>query len=246
MSKPDHVAPGSTASAPDPAAVVALAPMPAPRFPAPWRAFSPSAWRTWFRATSARIEDAHLERNLGTIAPHVRAGARVLDIGAWDCRLAAALRDRHGARVLCVDVVDRNRTDVELRLLRGATVPVDDERFDVVILLYVLHHAPDDLALLREARRVLAPGGIVLVAEDRADSFGQRAVTVGFHVWLRIFAGMGWKGSFRAASAWRARFADAGLRPRETIDLGSAGRLFPKNVLFVLEASPPGDAAPAS
>lgn len=214
-----------------------LARVPSPVWPAPWRALSPAAWRRWFRATSARIEAAHLERNLGAVVPHVPAGARVLDIGAWDCRLAAALRDRQGARPLCVDVVDRNRTDVELRLMRGATLPVDGERFDVAILLYVLHHAADDLALLREARRVLAPGGVVLVAEDRVETAGERAVTVGFHAWLRVFTGMGWKGSFRRRDAWRARFAEAGLRVRETIELGRAGRLFPRNVLFVLEAA---------
>ena len=112
------------------------------------------------RAWARRIEAEHLAWNVATVAPYVPPGARVLDVGSWDCKLGAALRDR-GARVTCVDVVDKNRTDVELRLMRGATLPVTgDERFDVVQFLYVLHHAADDLALLREARRVVAdPAG---------------------------------------------------------------------------------------
>ena len=212
----------------------------APRasFPLGLRTFSPAAWRRWFRATSARIEARHLERNLGTVQPHVPAGARVLDIGAWDCRLAAALRDRAACRVVCADVVDRNRTDVELRIMDGTTVPTaDGERFDVVMLLYVLHHAADDLALLREARRLVAAGGVVLVAEDRVETAGERAITVGFHAWLRVFTGLGWKGTFRRRTAWKARFAEAGLQVREVRELGRAGRLFPRNVLFVLEPS---------
>lgn len=217
---------------------------PSPLWPAPWRAFSPRAWRRWFRATSARIERAHLERNLRAVAPHVPDGARVLDLGAGDCRLAAALRDRAGARVVCADVVDRNRTDVELRLVRDHAVPTaDGERFDVVILNYVLHHAADDLALLREAHRVLAAGGVVLVAEDHVETTAERAVTVGFHVWLRLFAGMGRHGRFRRRTAWRARFAAAGLRVRAVVELGRAGRLFPRNVLFVLEADQAASAA---
>jgi SAM-dependent methyltransferase len=212
-----------------------------PTAPARWRLlYSPRAWRQWFRATSARIEAAHLDWNLRAVAPHVAPGARVLDVGAWDCRLGAALRDRHGARVVCTDVVDKNRTDVELRIMRGTTLPVaDDERFDVVTLLYVLHHAADDRAVLREARRVLAPDGVVLVGEDRVETVAERIRTVAFHVWLLMFTFMGWKGRFRRQAAWRARFAEAGLAVREHRALGATRWWFPENELYVLaEATP--------
>ena len=201
-----------------------------------WRLlYSPLAWIAWSKETAARLEAEHLEWNLRAVTPHVAPGARVLDIGSWDCRLGAALRDRAGARVVCVDVVDKNRTDVELRLMRGTTLPVGaDERFDVVQLLYVLHHAPDDLALLREAARVLAPDGVVLVGEDRVETAGERVRTVGFHLWLLAFTFMGWKGRFRRIAAWRERFAAAGLELRAVHELGAEGRLFPKNLLFVL------------
>lgn len=214
-----------------------------PAMPSRWRLlYSPWAWRQWFRGKSARLEAAHLAWNLAAVAPHVRPGARVLDVGSWDCMLGAALRDRCRAQVVCTDVVDRNRTDVELRLLRGTALPVgDDERFDVVTLLYVLHHAADDLALLREARRVLAPGGVVVVGEDRVETAGERARTVGFHLWLLAFTFMGWKGRFRRQAVWRARFAEAGLVVRDVIELGASGSLFPKNVLYVLAAAPGDD-----
>ncbi len=187
------------------------------------------------RAFAARLRREHLERNYRTVAPHVAAGARVLDIGAGDNTLAAALRDRLGAQVVGVDVADRNRGDAELRLMRGASLPVGDgERFDVVMLLYVLHHARDDAALLREATRVLAPGGTLLIAEDRVETFAERVRTIAFHVWLLLCTGMGWRGRFRRIAAWRARFAAHGLRVRDVIELGAEGRLFPRNLLFVL------------
>ncbi len=194
-----------------------------------------------FRRWSANLEAEHLEWNLRTVTPHIAPGARVLDIGAWGCELGAALRDRVGARVVCTDVVDKNRTDVELRLMKDGRLPVaDDERFDVVQLLYVLHHAADDLALLREARRVLAPGGRVLVGEDRVETWAERVRTVLFHVWLLMFTFMGWKGRFRPIAGWRERFAAAGLAVVEVVQLGSSHRLFPRNMLFVLA---PSDAA---
>ena len=49
---------------------------------------------------------------------------------------------------------------------------------------------------------------------------------------------MGWKGQFRRQDAWRARFAAEGLAVKDVVELGREGRLFPDNVLFVLEAAP--------
>ncbi len=202
-----------------------------------WRLlYSPWAWAEWFRTTSARLHAEHVAWNLRAVRPYIQPRMRVLDVGAWDCRLARAVRDELGARVTAVDVVDKNCTDVELRIMPApASLPVDDdERFDAVLLLYVLHHAADDLALLREAARVVAPGGTVLVGEDRVESWRERVRTVAFHIWLLTFTFMGWKGRFRRIEAWRDRFASAGLAVREVIELDAEGRFFPRNLLFVL------------
>jgi ubiquinone/menaquinone biosynthesis C-methylase UbiE len=47
-------------------------------------------------------------------------------------------------------------------------VPLPDGRFDQVLIFGLLHHLPDDVtrAVLGEARRLLVPGGRVLVIED--------------------------------------------------------------------------------
>jgi SAM-dependent methyltransferase len=199
--------------------------------------YNPLAWIDWFRWASERIQRAHAEFNYASVAPHVPDGASVLDVGAWDGRLGAMLRDRKGCRPVLVDVVDKNTTDLPFRVFDGNTLPLQDgERFDVVQLLYVLHHAGDDLALLREARRALAPGGRLIVAEDMVESVAQRAITVGFHIWLLTFTFMGWKGEFRRLEAWRARFAEAGFAVEAVVPLGPhMGKpLWPRNVVFRL------------
>jgi SAM-dependent methyltransferase len=48
------------------------------------------------------------------------------------------------------------------------SVPLPDQRFDQALIFGLLHHLPDDMTreVLREARRLLVPGGRVLVMED--------------------------------------------------------------------------------
>jgi SAM-dependent methyltransferase len=58
---------------------------------------------------------------------------------------------------------ERGRPEVQLAL-PGEPLPFADESFDVVTTLDVIEHIDDDVAALTELRRVLRPGGILLVA----------------------------------------------------------------------------------
>ncbi|MCE9574731.1 MAG: methyltransferase domain-containing protein [Deltaproteobacteria bacterium] len=216
------------------ASTALVAPTPVAVAPNRWRLlYSPWAWRQWIRWKSEVIRTAHTERVYAQLAPHIPDASRVLDVGAWDGRLGRLLRDRKRCDVILTDVVDKNATDLPLRVFDGTTLPLDDGTRDVVLFVYVLHHAADDLALLREARRVCAAGGRVVVAEDQVETRRERIITIGFHVWLFTVTLMGWRGQFRRAEAWRARFAEAGLTVDEVVPLGAPGRLWPKNMLLI-------------
>ena len=207
-----------------------------PAFPHPIRLlYSGQAWAQLLRAGGARIMREHLEWNYDAVAPHVACDDRLLDIGAWDCSLARELRDRIGADVYGVDVVDKNRSDIPFSTFDGKILPFSDKRFDVVLLMYVLHHSADDTRLLAEARRVLGANGLVLIAEDMVESRWQRALTLAFHIWLFSVSLMGWKGHFRKIEAWRAKLVQAGLELREVIALGCQGgrKWFPRNMLLI-------------
>jgi SAM-dependent methyltransferase len=149
-----------------------------------------------------------------------------------------------GCEVLSLDVVDVNKTSLPFQVFDGKTLPVDSRSFDVVLLLYVLHHASEDQPLVTESRRVLRDGGSLLIAEDSVDGLWNRVLTVGFHVYLWLVTRMGCDGTFRTTDQWRARFERAGLEIKQIIALGHhLGRtLWPNNVLFVLskKASPVG------
>jgi len=196
------------------------------------------------RAAFERIKDAlggrlireHLAFNLDSVSPHVPPASDVLDIGAWDGALGEGLTKKLGCRVVDADVVDKHRTQQRFVLFDGQRLPLPDASFDRVLLMYVLHHSAHTDDLLAEARRLCRPDGRVIVAEDFVETAAERALVLGFHVWLLASTGLGWKGKFRRIAAWHERFGARGLTVEATIDLGRhmGRRFWPRNTLFVL------------
>lgn len=99
-------------------------------------------------------------------------GRRVLDAGCGSGPLAAALRDR-GALASGFDVspgmlaLARERLGEEADLLvadLGDRLPYDDDAFDVVVCSLALHYLKDWHAPLTELRRVLRPGGRLVIS----------------------------------------------------------------------------------
>jgi ubiquinone/menaquinone biosynthesis C-methylase UbiE len=107
---------------------------------------------------------------------------RVLDVGAGDCRLCLLLQKRVGCEIVPVDVENFNATDLPLTLFDGKHLPFPDYSFDVVLLIFVLHHAKDAKACLEEARRVARRS--VVVFEDLTTGLWDRFMFRNFHRWL--------------------------------------------------------------
>jgi len=111
-------------------------------------------------------------------------GARILDVG---CGVGAYVR-RMGElsdRVYGVDVdeqrVRRGSASVpNLMIAVGEHLPFRDNAFDFVLLNEVIEHVSDDAATLREACRVAATGGKVIVfAPNRLYPFETHGVYLG-------------------------------------------------------------------
>jgi ubiquinone/menaquinone biosynthesis C-methylase UbiE len=116
------------------------------------------------------LRPQHLELRIRFLCDHVRGGDRALDNGCGDGRFTSLLAEV-GAEAIGVDVAE-----TALRRARAAhpgirfvrtpfegPLPFDDNAFDVVWASEVIEHVADTARWLSEVRRVLRPGGRLLV-----------------------------------------------------------------------------------
>jgi len=82
-------------------------------------------------------------------------GEKILDLGAGDGLLALEINKQLNKKVLLVDILDYNSTDLPLVLYNpDGKLPLNDNEIDTTILYTVLHHSSDPKHLLQEAMRV--------------------------------------------------------------------------------------------
>lgn len=98
--------------------------------------------------------------------PHIRKGSRVCDLG---CGLDAAFLDFAAERIahgVGVDDQVRDGTRVRCKRVRAdirQPLPLESGEFDNVVMLAVLEHLAEPEPVLREAYRILAPGGSLIL-----------------------------------------------------------------------------------
>jgi SAM-dependent methyltransferase len=100
---------------------------------------------------------------------HLPESGRVLEVGCGGGRYLRALRGlRPGLALVGADVsrsalarLAALAPEIETRPMRDAALPAADGEFDAVLVIDVLEHVAEPRRLLAEARRALAPGGLL-------------------------------------------------------------------------------------
>jgi SAM-dependent methyltransferase len=168
-------------------------------------AIGPGAYAGWRATTLGRLTEVLEHRLIDELAGPA-GGLRLLDLGCGDGLLTAAFA-RQGAFAVGVDSdrtmleVAAGRTDIgteaPARFLAGRVeqLPFPDATFDVVVAVTVLCLLEKPDAAVREAARVLRPGGRLVIGD-----LGR------WSVWAAQRRIRGWLGSrlWRSAHFWTA------------------------------------------
>jgi SAM-dependent methyltransferase len=146
------------------------------------------------------------------LARQIAEPGSLLDVGCGDGGVTADVAQRvPGLRVEGIDVLARPRCAIPMQIYDGHRFPFGDRSFDFVLFTDVLHHTPDPLGLLREARRVARRA--ILIKDHLCESGWDDRV-------LRI---MDWVGNrphgivlpynYWSGRQWRAAWKELGLAP---------------------------------
>ncbi|MBF0166674.1 MAG: class I SAM-dependent methyltransferase [Alphaproteobacteria bacterium] len=173
----------------------------------------PDRYQAWRASTLGQITERLEQSLLLELAGSVQ-GKDILDLGCGDGHLLASLRelgakasgiDTDSAMVSCARVLN---PDADIRLADAAHLPYADESFDLIVANTLLCLILSPHSVLAEARRVLRPGGGLLIGELNRLS-----------IWALSRRIRGWLGSplwakarFSTASSLSAELALAGFQ----------------------------------
>lgn len=121
-----------------------------------------------------RVRAGQKVRNLEELLDPRHRGPEVLDLGAGEGYVGAAMAKKWKARVTLGDVCDMNRTEMPHVVYDGKKLPFEDDYFDTTVLYFVLHHAEEAEQVLDEALRVTR--NHVVIAESVYETLLERKV----------------------------------------------------------------------
>jgi ubiquinone/menaquinone biosynthesis C-methylase UbiE len=171
------------------------------------------------------VRQAEHWRRLIRDGTQLKPGTRLLEVGCGVGAVLAVLgQEFPGVRLFGVDIEAKQlefahghleRSGVEATLLEAdaLALPFDDGSFDHIWMMRFLEHVPDPPAALREARRVLAPGGAITTIEVDYSTVRAKPSTPAldalFATVVQSMASAGWSDAGTRLPGW---LRDAGLR----------------------------------
>jgi ubiquinone/menaquinone biosynthesis C-methylase UbiE len=178
----------------------------------------------------------YAESEAQTIAPYV-VGGRLLDLGAGEAYVAAALRRQVGVWACAVDIGCYQRTMVPYVIYDGRRLPFADDVFGTTLISLALHHCSAPEGVLDEALRVTNSRLIILESVYR--NRWEQGCLERLDRWLNRYrhgGAMHVPLAFKRAEEWRQMFETRSLRIIEQRWLGSWGeRLIHQPLMFVLD-----------
>lgn len=132
------------------------------------------------------------------LLPRLRPDAEVLDVGSGPGTITLGLA-RRASRVVGLDLseamveqasgraADGGATNTDFEVGSAYELPHDDESFDVVYSHQVMQHLAEPVRALREAYRVLRPGGLVALRDSDYETMIHAPVDPYIEHWRELY-----------------------------------------------------------
>lgn len=144
-----------------------------------------------------------VENSAAYLAPYLKPGVSVLDVGSGPATITVDIAQRVApGRVVGMDAVaelvgpaealaaDNGLTNVEFQAGNAYALDFPDNTFDVVHAHQVLQHVANPVAVLREMRRVVKPGGVVAARDVIYGAASWYPLMPGLRKWMDVYQGV--------------------------------------------------------
>ncbi len=163
---------------------------------------------TWLRRQYIEtLSRFWVKEKVGRFLPWLPQGSTAVDIGAGNGLVAFELQ-KAKIKATAVDVANLSiLPEVEVTVYDGEHLPYSDRHFDAALLLTVLHHTTDPVAVLRESARVAKQ---VVIIEDVYKNIVQKYATFAMDT-LVNFGHSEMTYQNRSLKEWKVIFKDLDL-----------------------------------
>jgi ubiquinone/menaquinone biosynthesis C-methylase UbiE len=165
------------------------------------------------------------------IGNQLESGSKVLDVGCGDGKIDKLIMEKNNVDICGVDVLLRDTTYIPVKQYNGSTLPYNDNEFDTIIFIDVLHHTESPFSILKEAKRV-AKNNIIIKDHLKEGLFAN--CTLKFMDYFgNAHYGVNLPYNYLDKKTWDRYFSELNLSPTET---GYITKLnlypFPFSILF--------------
>jgi SAM-dependent methyltransferase len=164
--------------------------------------------------------------------------ARVLDVGCGDGKIDRLIMDKKQVTIEGLDVLVRGQTCIPVTPFDGREIPFDDNSYDTVMAIDVLHHTDEPEALLCGMKRV-AKKNILIKDHLLSGLLAYNTLKLMDYVGNKHY-GVRLPYNYMTEAEWNALFTKLGLTvlSRETrlrLYPPPAGLLFDRHLHFIAE-----------
>ena len=144
------------------------------------------------------------------LIPLIPPNATILDVGCGDGLLVQSLQQARPDISGCgLEVLIRPQTAIPVSTFDGLHFPTQDNAFDAVMFVDVLHHCQDILGLLSEAKRTAKQ--VILIKDHLLTGFAARPVLSFMDRMANAQHGFDIPCNYLHPQEWHALFYQAGL-----------------------------------